>query len=192
MSLLGKGSWYNPLGFLGKAGDLKKFAGTKEGSLMSGRAILQGGPKEQNMESARTIDVFGSPATAGTKMQTTARLGAILYGLGAGAAAYGTGAAGSGGGVGFGGTTSASAAPSATASGFSPFTTQMGYSGGTVGSGAGATTGAASNWQNYARAGNSMMQQGQQSAPQQGALQHQYVGQQQQPNPYLMRGYPWS
>jgi hypothetical protein len=96
VSLFGKGSWYNPAGFLGKAGDLKKFAGTKMGSMMSGRAILQGGPKEQNMESARTFDVLGSPATAGTNQQTSARVGAALYGAAMAAGAAGAGGAGSG------------------------------------------------------------------------------------------------
>lgn len=89
------GSWYNPAGFIGNAGDLKKFAGSKTGSLFSGRAILQGGPKEQDMETARTFDVFGSPATAGTKQQSTARLAAILYGAFMGLGALGAGAAGS-------------------------------------------------------------------------------------------------
>lgn len=176
---MGKGSWYNPAGFLGNAGDLKKFGGTKLGSLMSGRAILQGGPKEQNMEGARTIDVFGSPATAGGKQQTTARLGAILYGLGAAAAGYGAA-----------GTTSMASQSASPAGGFGA--TQMGYAGNSVGSGvAGTSAGTTSpGWSNYARAGNALMQQGQQSAPQQGALQHQFVGQPMQ-NPYL-RGYPWS
>lgn len=172
-------------GPIGNAGGIKAAAGSKFGSLMSGRAILQGGAKEQNMENARTFDVFGSPATAGGKQQTTARLGAILYGLGAAAAAYGGGAAGS---------TSASAAPSASpAGGYGA--TQMGYAGNTVGTGApasGGTTAASSPaWLDYARMGNSMMQQGQPQQTQQGALQHQYVGGSGFRNPYLM-GYPWS
>jgi hypothetical protein len=159
--LLGKGSWYNPAGFIGNAGDLKKFAGTKLGSVMSGRAILQGGPKAQDMEGARTLDVFGSPATAGGKQQTTARLGAALYGLGAGAAAYGGGLFG-------GGATGMNAAPSASPGG-------AGAMGG----------GGSSGWMNYARLGNAMMQQGQQGQGAQGQqLQHQYVGENPR-NPYL-------
>ena len=175
-------------GIWGNADDLKAAGGSRTGSVLSGRAILQGGPKQQNMETARTFDVFGSPATAGGKQQTTARSLAALYGLLMGGAALA-----GGGGAGFGGTTSASAAPTASASGWSPFTTQMGYSGGTVGSGAGATTAASSSpsSMDYARMGNSMMQQGQQGGgTQQGALQHQYVGMPAK-NPYMM-GYPWS
>jgi hypothetical protein len=142
-NLLGKGSWYNPAGFIGNAGDLKKFAGTKMGSMMSGRAILQGGPKEQDMESARTFDIFGSPATAGGKQQTSARSLAALYGLFAGGAALAGGGAG------------------------------------------GASGGAAGGWQNYARLGNAVMQQGQQGQGAQGqSLQHQYVGENPR-NPYL-------
>ncbi len=76
-------------GWVGNADSLKAFAGSKQGSIFSGRALLQGGAKEQNMETARTFDVFGSPATAGTKQQTTARAAAVVYGAWAAAGAAG-------------------------------------------------------------------------------------------------------
>lgn len=47
-------------------------------------------------DKAQGIDYAGSPVTAGTNMQGTARLAAILYGAGAGASAMGGGAAGGG------------------------------------------------------------------------------------------------
>lgn len=173
--LLGKGSMLNPGGFLGKAGDLKAFAGSKAGSVFSGRALLQGGPKEQDMESARTFDVFGSPATAGTNMQTPARAGALAYGAAAGLGAMGVGSAFSGGGSLFsGGATGMNAAPSAT----------------TGGPGAVGGTAAGSNFMNYARLGNAVRSMGgqQQGGPSQ-SMQHQYVGQPSR-NPY-MQGFPW-
>lgn len=121
-------------GPLGNAGGIKAAAGPKMGSMLSGRAILQGGPKEQNMESARTFDVFGSPATAGTKQQSTARLGALLYG------AWMAGALGGlGGGT---GATSASYSPAAMdvpAAGAGPSAT---------------TAGGMPAWMKYARMGN--------------------------------------
>lgn len=84
-------------GPIGNADDIKAVAGSKLGSVVTGRAVLQGGIKEQDMESARTFDVFGSPATAGTKMQTTARAAAIIYGAAAAAGALsGSGIFGSG------------------------------------------------------------------------------------------------
>ena len=86
-------------GPLGNAGGIKEAAGTKLGSMLSGRAILQGGPRQQNMESARTFDVFGSPATAGANQQSTARLGAALYGAYMGAGALGGGSGTSAGGA---------------------------------------------------------------------------------------------
>jgi hypothetical protein len=165
-NLLGKGSWYNPAGFIGNAGDLKKFAGTKMGSMMSGRAILQGGPKEQDMESARTFDLFGSPATAGGKQQTSARSLAALYGLFAGGAALAGGGAGGASGGAAGGPSSG-----------------MGSWFGSSAQGGGGST--AGGWQNYARLGNAVMQQGQQGQGAQGqSLQHQYVGENPR-NPYL-------
>ncbi len=162
MSIFGKGSWYNPAGFLGKAGDLKKFAGTKLGSVMSGRAILQGGPKNQDMEGARTLDVFGSPATAGTKQQTTARVAAALFGAAAGAGAYGAGAAG-------GGTT---AMPPAVAEAPGAVAATQG----------GTTTAAGSTpaWLQYARMGNAAMR-GMQQRPQPAPMQQ---GQQPMADPY--------
>lgn len=96
MSLFGKGSIFNPGGFIGKAGDLKAYAGSKDGSMLSGRWIQEGGAKKRDMESARTFDVFGSPATAGTGAQPYARAGAAAFGAAAGLGAMGVGAAGSG------------------------------------------------------------------------------------------------
>jgi hypothetical protein len=78
---------------------LTSLAGSKVGSVLSGRAVLQGGVKEQDMSSAGILDVFGSPATAGTKQQGAARAAAIAYGgymaAGALAGAAGSGATGS-------------------------------------------------------------------------------------------------
>lgn len=176
-------------GPLGNAGGIKEFAGTKLGSLHSGRAILQGGPKEQNMETGRTFDVFGSPATAGTKQQTTARTLAALYGLfmGGAALAGGGGAGGGGSAAGVGGY-AGSPSGGYTGSGMSAGGTS---SGATTGAGGyGPATSASPGWMEYARMGNSMMQQGQQQGQQSQPLQHQFVGQPVN-NPYLMRGYPW-
>jgi hypothetical protein len=141
---------HGPAYFIGKGGELKELAGSKEGSVLSGRALLQGGPKDQDMEGARTFDVFGSPATAGGNQQTTARTGAALYGLFAGGAAM------MGGGM--GGSTSASAAPTSGTTG-SPFAFNHSYAGDSVGSGAPTASGAG--WQDYARHAQMPQQQGQ-------------------------------
>lgn len=93
-------------GPLGNADNIKELAGSKFGSVLSGRFIVQRGIYKQDMETARTFDVFGSPATAGTKQQTTARAAAVIYGAavagGAALASSGSGTAGTaaaGGGV---------------------------------------------------------------------------------------------
>lgn len=125
-------------GPLGNAGGIKAAAGSKGGSVMSGRAIYQGGAKEQDMETARTFDVFGSPVTAGTKQQTTARTVAALYGLAMGGMAL----MGSGGGA-----TSASAAPTSSSSGGWGATQVSEVGGG----GASAAPSAGSSWQDYSQ-----------------------------------------
>lgn len=162
-------------GPLGNAGGIKAAAGSKAGSLLSGRAILQGGAKEQDMETARTFDVFGSPATAGGKQQTSARSLAALYGLIMGGAALAGGGSGAGGGAAGGAMNSSGVMVDGATSG------GMGSAGG-----ASASSPA---WMKYARLGNMAMNMGQPSGPQQGALQHQFVGNQTQ-NPYA--GYPWN
>lgn len=74
-------------------------------------------------DKAQGIDWMGSPVTAGTNSQGTARLAAILYGAWMGAGALG------GGSMGAGGTTSASAAPTASGGG-GWGATQVGEAGG--------------------------------------------------------------
>lgn len=67
-------------GPVGNAGALKQVAGSALGSVLTGRALVQGKIQAQDMESARTLDVLGSPATAGTKLQDAARAGAVAFG----------------------------------------------------------------------------------------------------------------
>lgn len=59
---------------------VQKFAGSKLGSVATGRFIVERKIQKRDLSSGKLIDFFGSPATAGTKQQTTARVGAIIYG----------------------------------------------------------------------------------------------------------------
>lgn len=83
---------------------VRKFAGSKLGSVATGRFIVERKIQKRDLSSAKLIDFFGSPATAGTKQQTTARTAAIVYGgymAGAAIAAKGaaSGVAGTAGGT---------------------------------------------------------------------------------------------
>lgn len=181
-------------GPLGNAGGIKAAAGSKFGSLLSGRAILQGGPQEQNMESARTFDVFGSPATAGTNQQTTARAGALAYSA---AAALGALGAGSLFGGGAGGTTGGMSGSGGVLGGSGmtgTITTGPGYGGATSATAAPTATTSSPAWMQYARMGTQAMNSSSNN-PQSGGggarpMQHQYVGQMPR-NPYL-QGFPWN
>lgn len=73
MSILG--NLFDPLRITGA---VKKLAGTKIGSVLTGRAVVERKIARQN-EDSKWIDFIGSPATAGTKQQTTARTAAIVY-----------------------------------------------------------------------------------------------------------------
>jgi hypothetical protein len=81
---------------------LTGLAGSELGSVLTGRALLQGGVQEQDMSSAGILDVFGSPATAGTEYQDEAQLAAQLYGgyMAGGALSNFIGGAGAAGGSG--------------------------------------------------------------------------------------------
>jgi hypothetical protein len=132
-------------GPLGNASGWKQAAASKGGSIMSGRMFQEGKIEERpdngHTGEMRTLDVFGSPATAGTGAQSTARVGAIIYGLGAlGMAAMGGGAAGGGGGAAGSGAGAGGAGLSAPAGGTT--------SGATAGAGSsGATT--SPGWYDY-------------------------------------------
>lgn len=75
-----------------------KLAGSKLGSVLTGRFIVERKIQKRDLQAGggKLIDLFGSPATAGTKQQTTARVGAVVFGgvVAAGAVAGGTAVSG--------------------------------------------------------------------------------------------------
>ena len=157
-------------GPVGNASGWKQAAASKGGSILSGRAIMEGKaearPDNHNTSRMRTIDVFGSPATAGTGAQSTARAAAAIYAAWAAAAAMGAGAAGSGT-AGAGGTTASTtggtAAGTAGGTTYGTISTGPGAGGATSASAAPSSTagGGAASWMKWGRLAN-LMRQGQQ------------------------------
>lgn len=150
---------------------------------LSGRVFLGG-----RTEPTTLIDMLGSPATAGTRYQDLARLGALAYGgwmgagaLGAGSAASGGAGAGSGFTGGFTGTYGGSPGFSGAVAG-SP-----GLNAGAAGSAWGAPQAAnAANWGDYLKMANLGMQL---MGPRQGPQPQPVTAQQrprspQQPQPF--------
>lgn len=118
---------------------LKDIAGSKVGSILTGRALLQGGAREQDMGDASALDLFGSPATAGTRYQDAARAGAVAFGLGTLAGAAGAGSATAGGTEAAASTAGAGAVPAGTGGAAVAGASGTAVTGGAAAVGAGAT-----------------------------------------------------
>lgn len=120
-------------GPIGNAPQIKRASASKAGSLLGGRAIVERRVRQQDEGKTHTIDVFGSVATSGTKQQTTARTGAIIYGAYMGAAALGAGSGAAGAQAGGAAAEAGGAAGTVTAGGASSGTLTFGQALATTG-----------------------------------------------------------